>query len=63
MTKKPKAKKGEKGNWLKNNAIPKEGLNKSILDKNWHLLETFTRYKAEKVNKVVFKVNAHYTSW
>ncbi len=63
MTKKPKAKKGEKGNWLKNNTIPKAGLNKAILDKNWHLLETFTNYKAKKVNKVVFKVNAHHTSW
>ncbi len=39
MTKKPKAKKGKKGNWLKNNAIPKAGLNKSILDKNGQLLE------------------------
>ncbi len=36
MTKKPKAKKGEKGKWLKNNARVKAVLNKSILDKSWH---------------------------
>ncbi len=32
MTKKPKAKKGEKGKWLKNNARAKAGLNKSTMD-------------------------------
>jgi len=62
MTRKPKAKKGTQGKWLKNNARAKAGLNKSILDKSWHLLEAFTSHKAKKVNKVVFKVGAHYTS-
>jgi len=53
MTRKPKAKKGEKGKWLKNNTRAKAGLNKSILDKSWHLLEVFTIYKAKKIGKVV----------
>jgi len=62
MTRKSKPKKGQNGKWLKNNRRAKAGLNKSILDKGWHLLEIFTTYKAKKIGKVVFKVSAHYTS-
>ncbi len=62
MTRKPKAKKDVQGKWLKNNARAKAGLNKSILDKSWHLLETYTTYKAQKEGKVVFKVAPHHTS-
>ncbi len=62
MTKKPKAKPNEKGGWDKNNAKAKAGLNKSILDKGWHKLEEFTKYKAYRAGKAVFKVSAHHTS-
>ena len=62
MTKKPKAKQDENGKWLRNNARAKAGLNKSILDKNWYLLEAFTKYKAKNAGKIVFKVSPHHTS-
>lgn len=62
MTKRPKAKQDTNGKWLKNNARAKAGLNRAILDKNWHLLETFTKYKAYKQGKAVFKVSPHHTS-
>ncbi len=62
MTRKPKAKKDENGKWLKNNARAKAGLSKSILDKSWHLLEAFTKYKAKKEGKAVFKVAPNHTS-
>lgn len=62
MTKRPKPKQDSKGKWLKNKASAKAGLNKAILDKSWHLLEVFTKYKAKNMGKVVFKVSAHYTS-
>jgi len=62
MTKKPKAKQDENGKWLRNNASAKAGLNKSILDKSWHLLEVFTKYKAKNEGKIVFKVSPNYTS-
>ena len=62
MTKKPKAKQDEQGKWLRNNAKAKAGLSKSILDKSWHQLEAFTKYKAQKLGKVVFKVAPNYTS-
>ena len=62
MTKKPKAKQDKNGKWLKNNAKVKAGLNKAILDKSWHLLETFTTYKAKNEGKIVFKVAPNHTS-
>ena len=62
MTKRPKAKQDEQGRFVSNKARQKAGLNRAILDKGWHRLETFTRYKAERVGKVVFKVAAHHTS-
>ena len=62
MTKKPKAKQDENGKWLKNGTRAKAGLNKSILDKSWHLFEAFTTYKAKKEGKVVFKVAPNHTS-
>ncbi len=62
MTRKLKAKQDENGKWLRNNARAKAGLNKSILDKNWHLLEAFTKYKAKNEGKVVFKVAPNHTS-
>ena len=51
MTKKPKTKRRAKA-----------GLNRSILDKGWHQLETFLEYKASEAGKALFKVSAYYTS-
>ncbi|MBT6120149.1 transposase [bacterium] len=62
MTGKAKAKQDEQGRWLKNGAKAKSGLNKAILSKGWHKLEAYTMYKAQRENKVVFKVSPHYTS-
>jgi putative transposase len=62
MTKKPKVKRDENGKYLENKASQKAGLNKAILDKGWHQLENFTKYKAEKVSKAVFKIAANHTS-
>jgi len=44
------------------NVKAKAGLNKAILDKGWHMIESFTKYKAYKAGKVTFKVPAPYTS-
>jgi len=44
------------------NVKAKSGLNRAILDKGWHMMETFTKYKAYRAGKVVFKVPAPYTS-
>ena len=63
MTKKPEAKKDEKTQkWLPNKRKSKAALNRAILDKNWHQVVTFVKYKAYRVRKAVFKVSAHYTS-
>ncbi len=61
MTKKPKAKKIA-GQWAPNRRKSKAGLNRSILDKGWHILETFVQYKATKAGKAFFKIPAYYTS-
>jgi len=44
------------------NVKAKAGLNKAILDKGWHMIEAFTKYKSYKAGKVTFKVPAPYTS-
>ena len=63
MTKKPKPKKDEKTEkYLKNNRRKKAKLNSSILDKCWHKLETYLKYKVVKAKKMWFKVPANYTS-
>ncbi len=62
MIKRPKAKQVIDGHWEKNGAKAKAGLNKAILDKGWHLLELFTKYKALRANKAFFKISASYTS-
>lgn len=62
ITKRPKAKKSDYGKWLKNHGRAKAGLNKAILDKGWHFLETFTKYKAHRAGKAFFKISAHHTS-
>lgn len=62
MTRKPKAKKDVAGRFIPNQAKAKAGLNKAILDKGWHQLEIFTKYKAAQAGKAVFKIPAPYTS-
>ena len=62
MTKKPKAKSDGKGGWERNHAKAKAVLNRSILDKGWHKLEEFTKYKARRAGKSFFKIPAHHTS-
>lgn len=37
-------------------------LNKAILNVGWHYLETYTRYKAAKAGKAVFKITPAYIS-
>jgi len=44
------------------NVSAKSGLNRSILDKAWHKLEAFTKYKAYRAGKITFRVPAPYTS-
>ena len=62
MTRKPKAKQDEQGRYVSNKAKQKAGLNKSILNVGWHIIETYTKYKAYQAGKAVFKVNPAYTS-
>jgi len=62
MTRSPKAKQDEQGNYLPNQAKAKAGLNKSILNVGWHYLGLFTKYKTHQAGKAVFKVSAAYTS-
>lgn len=64
MTARPKAKpvKNVEGKWEKNGATAKAGLNKAILDKGWHQVETFIKYKSHRAGKAFFKVPAHHTS-
>lgn len=62
MTAKPKARQTGSGKWEKNGANAKAGLNKSILDKGWHQLEIFIKYKTYRAGKSWFKVHAYQTS-
>ncbi|SEI57071.1 putative transposase [Allopseudospirillum japonicum] len=62
MTRKPKARKDEQGRYISNKAKQKAGLNKSILNVGWHMIETYTQYKAYQAGKAVFKIPAPYTS-
>lgn len=62
MTKKPKPKKDESGRFIPNKAKAKAGLNQAILNVGWHRIGTFLKYKAVKLGKAVFSINASYTS-
>ena len=44
------------------NVKAKSGLNRAILDKGWHKLETYLAYKAQRRGKALFQVSAQYTS-
>jgi len=41
MSKRPKLKRDEKGNYLPNGATAKSGLNKSIADAGWSMFQQF----------------------
>ncbi len=62
MTRRPKAKQDEQGRFVSNKARQKEGLNKSILNVGWRVIETYTYYKAYSSGKAVFKIPAAYPS-
>ena len=58
MTRKSKAKQDEQGRYVSNKAKQKAGLNKSILNVGWHIIEIYTKYKAYQAGKAVFKIPA-----
>ena len=62
MSKRPKPKQDEEGNYLPNGAAAKGGLNKSILDAGWATFQQFCSYKAEYAGRTVLFVNPRYTS-
>ncbi len=63
MTRKPKPKKDPlTGQWLKNKARAKAGLNKALLSQGLFQFEVFLKYKATRELKPVFKINRYQTS-
>ena len=58
MTARPKPKQDENGQWLKNGAAAKAGLNTAILGSAWGKVYDFTRYKALRAGKLNVKVSA-----
>ena len=58
MTARPKPKQDENGQWLKNGAAAKAGLNTAILGSAWGKVYDFTRYKALRAGKLTVKVSA-----
>lgn len=62
MSKRPKPKQDEQGNYLPNGATTKGGLNKSIVDAGWGLFQQFCVYKAESAGRKILFVNPRYTS-
>lgn len=61
MTKKPKARR-EDGEWVRNGARAKAGLNSAILRSGWGRVRQYTTYKAARRNQLVIAVPAHHTS-
>lgn len=62
MSKRPKPKQDEAGNYLPNGASAKAGLNKSILDAGWGQFQQICKSKAEWAGSRVLFVNPKYTS-
>ncbi len=62
MSKRPKPKQDEQGNYVPNGAAAKGGLNKSIVDAGWALFQQFCTYKAANAGRDVLFVNPKYTS-
>jgi putative transposase len=62
MTRRPKAKKGENGKYVRNGAAAKTALNKGPLEPGLGQVVEFTRYKSRRAGKLLFLVAPHYTS-
>lgn len=64
MVRRPKAKQGTNGKWLKNSAKAKAGLSTAILSsaRGPGPVANFTDYKAARRNVLVAYVPAHHTS-
>lgn len=62
MTARPKPKKDENGQWRRNGARAKAGLNRSILGSAWSQTKNYCTYKAKRAGKLVIDVPAHHTS-
>jgi putative transposase len=62
MSKRPKPKQDENGNYIPNGAAAKGGLNKSIVDAGWAMFQQFCTYKAANAGREVLLVNPKYTS-
>ena len=62
MTRRPRAKKDEKGRWMKNGVKAKAGLNRAILASAWGQVLQFTEYKARRAWKLVVKILPAYSS-
>jgi putative transposase len=58
----PRPDPGRSGAFLPNGAASKSGLNRSILDKGWHRIESATRGKARYTGTQVITVSPAYTS-
>lgn len=62
MTKRPKAKQGENGQWLRNGRAAKAGLSRAILGSAWGQTKTYLAYKAKRASKLVIEVKPHHSS-
>ena len=62
MSKRPKPKQDEQGNYVPNGAAAKGGLNKSIVDAGWAMFQQFCTYKAANAGRKVLLVSPRYTS-
>lgn len=62
MTARPKARQDDAGRWLRNGAAQKAGLNRSILASCWGSIAQQIGYKAHRINTLVLKVPAAYSS-
>ena len=62
MTKAPKPKQNEKGQYVSNKRKAKAGLNRELLSKGLAKTIEFLEYKANKYGKIVVKVSPHYSS-
>jgi putative transposase len=62
LTRKPKPKQDENGNYLPNGAAAKGGLNQSILDAGWGTFVSLCSRKAAEAGRTLIKVNPQFTS-
>ena len=62
LSKRPKHKQDEQGNYVPNGAAAKGGLNKSIVDAGWAMVQQFCTYKAANAGRKVLLVSPRYTS-